>query len=84
MRWQISIADELAEQIDEYSKANFMSRSGFISFATHQFLQSSQAISALDKMSVALERIAKIGEIDEQAKTELEDITRAVKMISGS
>lgn len=38
MKVQVSLDEKLVERIDNYAFANYMSRSGLISFATTQYL----------------------------------------------
>ena len=38
MKVQVSLDERLVERIDSFADANYMSRSGFISFATCQYL----------------------------------------------
>ena len=41
MKVQVSLDEKLVERIDSYAAENYMSRSGFISFATSQYLNQS-------------------------------------------
>lgn len=82
MKVQITLADELMERVDSYADDNYMTRSGLISFAVTQFLNQADAVRAINKIGIAISKIADEGKMDEDAKRELEDYARLCKMIS--
>jgi metal-responsive CopG/Arc/MetJ family transcriptional regulator len=84
MRIQISIDEELASRIDEYASKNYLSRSGLISLACTQFLQSNEAVLALSRLSLSMQKIADTGSIDDETQQELQDISRSVSLLIGS
>lgn len=84
MRIQISIDDELAVRIDEYAAKNYLTRSGLISLACTQFLQSNEAVLALSQLAVSMQKIADTGNIDEETQQELADIQRTVSVLIGA
>lgn len=47
MKLSISLNDDLLKEIDEYCEANFMTRSGLISFACSQVLNQQKANNVL-------------------------------------
>lgn len=84
MKVQISLADELVKRVDAHADENYMTRSGLISFAVTQYLNSADVIKAVNDMSLAMRRIADNGTIDEQTKMQLEDFERISKMLLSS
>lgn len=84
MRLSISIKDELVERMDNYADENFMSRSGFISLACTQYLNSQELVGLMRDMSKTLNRIADAGKIDHETAEELERIEDIVSMLSGN
>lgn len=84
MKVQVSLDDELVNRIDAYADANYMSRSGLISYATTQFLNQSDVIMAIKNISLAMRKIADTGNIDDETMQQLEDYERMCKMFTGS
>lgn len=81
MKVQISLDDELMNKIDSVADANYMSRSGLISFACVQYLNSIEMMSAMKDMSNAMKMIAENNELDEETSKKLEDIERLCKTL---
>lgn len=84
MKVGITVDDNLMKRADEYADANFLTRSGLISMALTQYLNAKDMIAAISRMSYAMEQIAEKGEIDEEAKKELEDFQRLSAMLASS
>lgn len=72
----ISINDELLYRADKYGENNYISRSGLISLSLSQYLASQEVYQLLRSMSVAMNKIADKGEIDEETMQELKDFER--------
>lgn len=83
MKVQLSLDDKLMERVDAYADNNYMSRSGLISFATTQFLNQADVISAINEMSLAMRKIADKGMVDDETRDQLEDFERICKMLTG-
>lgn len=81
MKLQISLDDELVKRIDNYADENYMSRSGLISFSCTQFLNSADVITAVKRLSLAMDKIAKTGEIDLETQQQLEDFKRLSELL---
>lgn len=81
---QISLDDELLVKIDAHADSMYMSRSGFISFATAQVIMSQQAIIAINEVALSLRKIADEGVVQDEDLKKLEDFERVVKLMSGS
>jgi metal-responsive CopG/Arc/MetJ family transcriptional regulator len=80
---QISIDDSLLARVDGYASDNYLSRSGLISLACVQFLNSAEAVVAVKDMSVSLRKIADSGDVDEETMKQLEGFERLSKMLIG-
>lgn len=81
---QISIDDDLLSKIDKLADSMYMSRSGFISYATSQVINSNAVMLAITEVSLALKKIADTGFISDDDKQQLDDFERVVKMITSS
>jgi metal-responsive CopG/Arc/MetJ family transcriptional regulator len=73
MKIQISIDEKLVKRIDDYASKNYMSRSGFISLATSQYLNQNDVLSLFQELTIAVRKIGNTGTIDEDTKKLLED-----------
>lgn len=78
---QISIDDDLLQRIDSFADSNYMSRSGFFTLASCQYLNSNEMMLAIKDMSLTMRRIADSGSIDEDTERKLEDFERMAKML---
>lgn len=83
MKVQISLDDKLMERIDNYADSNYMSRSGFFTFASNQFLNQVEVMALVKDMSLAMRKIADTGELDHETIEQLEDFERISKMLIG-
>lgn len=79
----ITLDNELVSKIDEYSKKYYMTRSGFLSQASSQFLMQHVAADSLKELSTAMRKIAESSKITDEDKAEMESILRACAMITG-
>ena len=79
----ITLDEELISRIDGYADYNYMSRSSLISLACTQFLNSVDVTRAIQDMAFAMRKIADSGEIDDEARRQLEDFERISKMLLG-
>lgn len=82
MKVQISLDDALMSRIDTYADSNYMSRSGLISLACTQFLNSADMIRAVCEMSLAMQKIADKGEVDAETQKQLDDFQRLSSMLT--
>jgi len=83
MKVNVTLDDELMQRVDSYADENYMSRSGLISLACTQFLNSQDVTRAIKDMALAMRKIADNGEIDAESKQQLEDFERLSKMLYG-
>ena len=72
MKLSVTMPDELVKEIDEYSSENYMTRSGFLSFAATNYLASIKVQNTLKSLNLALSRIAETGQVDNETLKDLE------------
>lgn len=77
----ISIDDGLLERIDKVAELNYMSRSGLISVACAQYINSSEVVSAVKEMALCIRKIADDGTVDKETAQQLDDMERLCKML---
>lgn len=83
MKVQITLDDALMERVDTYADENYMSRSGLVSLAVTQYLNSADVTKAIKDMALCIRKIADTGNIDDETREELEDFERIAKMLVG-
>lgn len=83
MKVGITLDDNLMKRIDDYADENYMSRSGLISLAVTQYLNSADVTRAVKDMALAMRKIADTGTIDEDTQKQLDDFERLSKMLTG-
>lgn len=83
MKVQITLDDALMERVDSYADENYMSRSGLLSLAVTQFLNTAEVTKAVKDMAVSMRKIADTGSIDHETREQLEDFERLAKMFYG-
>lgn len=82
MKVQISLDDKLVERLDNYASNNYMSRSGLISFACNQYLNQAEVIVALTDISLAIQKVADKGVLDNETREQLQDFERLCKLFT--
>lgn len=83
MKLGITLDDSLVARIDSYADENYMSRSGLISLAVTQFLNSAEVTRAVRDLSLSMRKIADTGQLDDDTQRELEDFERLSKLLTG-
>ena len=83
MKVGIALDDNLMKRIDDYADENYMSRSGLISLAVTQYLNSADVTRAVKDMALAMRKIADTGVIDDDTQKQLDDFERLSKMLTG-
>lgn len=83
MKVQISLDDKLMKRADTYADLNYLSRSGLISLALTNYLNTNDVVQAIQNMSLAMKKIADTGNIDSETMQQLEDFERMSKMLLG-
>lgn len=83
MKVQITLDDALIERLDNHADENYMSRSGLVSLAVTQYLNSADTMKAIGEIAICMRKIADTGVIDSKTREELEDFERIAKMLVG-
>ena len=78
----ISIDDELLKRIDLTADDAYMSRSGLISYACAQYLNQQESMKAIRDLALIMRKISDAGDIDENAKEQLQDIETLLKLMT--
>lgn len=81
MKMQISLDEKLVERIDNYADENYMSRSGLISLACTQYLNSADVVRVVKEMGIAINKIADMGGLDDDTQKQIEDLGRTMKFL---
>ena len=76
MKLNISLDDKLVDRMESAMEELYLNRSGLISLALTQFLNQCDVISCMKRMSVACEKIASSGTLDDDMKREIDDLQR--------
>jgi metal-responsive CopG/Arc/MetJ family transcriptional regulator len=79
---QITLDDKLLERIDTYADENYMSRSGLVSLAATQFLNTAEITRAVKDLSLAMRKIADTGTVDHDTMEQLEDFERVAQYLT--
>lgn len=82
MKVQVSLDDELMKRLDSYADENYMSRSSLVSLACTQFLNAADVSRAVRELSLAMQKIAQTGDIDEDTRKQLDDFERLAKFLT--
>lgn len=79
----VSLDDKLLERIDTFADDNYMSRSGLISFACTQFINSNELMALIKEMAFNIRKIADTQKVDEETLKQLESFEIMAKMLVG-
>lgn len=79
----VSIDDKLLERVDTFADENYMSRSGLISLACTQFINSNELMSLIKEMAFNIRKIADTQKIDDETIKQLESFELMAKMLVG-
>lgn len=83
MKVQISLDDELVARIDNCADSSYTTRSGFITQACVQYLNQTELVSSINRISFACQRIAESNTIDEETKRQFEEFQIMVRVLTG-
>lgn len=81
MKVNVTLDDKLLSRLDTYADENYMSRSGLISLACTQYLNSADIVRVVKEMGVTINKIADMGELDEDTQKQIEDLGRTMKFL---
>ena len=79
----VSIDDKLLERVDTFADENYMSRSGLISLACTQFINTNELMSLIKEMAFNIRKIADTQKIDDKTIKQLENFELMAKMLVG-
>lgn len=79
----VSIDDKLLERVDTFADENYMSRSGLISLACTQFINTNELMSLIKEMAFNIRKIADTQKIDDETIKQLENFELMAKMLVG-
>lgn len=77
----ISINDDLLSRLDNFADENYTSRSGLITTALTEYLNSREMILLVKNLSLAIGKVAESGEIDDETIKMMEDFNRATSIL---
>lgn len=77
----ISINDDLLSRLDNFADENYTSRSGLITTALTEYLNSREMILLVKNLSLAIGKIAESGEVDDETLKMMEDFERATNIL---
>lgn len=81
MKINISMSDELVSRVDEYAKANYMSRSAFMSFCCTKYLNEIEVMNSLKNVAFAIRKISETGQADEETLRELAEFEKLSQIL---
>lgn len=67
----ISIDDNLLEMIDNFAEENYMTRSGFLTLVSKNYLQQQEVVKTLGSLRSTLDTIKCSGELDPKSEAEI-------------
>lgn len=77
----ISMNDDLLTRLDNFADENYTSRSGLITTALTEYLNSREMILLVKNLSLAIGKIAESGEVDDETLKMMEDFERATNIM---
>lgn len=81
MKVGITLDDALMARVDAYADANYMSRSGLLSLAVTQYLNSVEMTKAITDIALCMRKIADSGKVDRDTMAQLEDFERLSNLL---
>lgn len=76
MKVNITINEELMKRADAYAERNYLSRSGLMSLALTNYLNSFELLSSLNDIKFSMRKIADNNVVDEETLEKLTDFER--------
>ena len=81
MKLQITLDDRLAERCDAYADENYMSRSGLISVALTQYLNTQEAVAYMRNLGIACRKLAENKDIDPNLLQKVETYANSLDLL---
>lgn len=82
MKINVSLNDDLLKRVDEYAKANYMSRSGFLAICASQYLNAAELTASINTMAFCFRQIAETGNISDEQMKQLKDFEVLSRILS--
>lgn len=79
---QISIDDALLDRIDSYADECYISRSGLISMAMSQYLNTQEVMVMVRNLGKAVQRVAETGVCDDETLAEMEQFSKLCSIMT--
>lgn len=80
---QITMEEDLLNQVDDYCDKNYMNRSWLISQALVEVLNKQKIIDSLANISVSIRQVTESGELDDDTRREFEKFEALCKIFMG-
>lgn len=84
MKINISLDDRLAKRLDDYADANYMTRSGLVSIALTQYLNTQEMIGVIKSMSLSLSKMVNSNNISEEDRKEIEGYANMLQTMASA
>jgi metal-responsive CopG/Arc/MetJ family transcriptional regulator len=84
MKINISLDDRLAKRLDDYADANYMTRSGLVSIALTQYLNTQEMIGVIKNMSLSLSKMVNSNNISEEDRKEIEGYANMLQTMASA
>lgn len=82
MKINISINDDLVKRIDDYSKSNFLTRSGFISMCANDYLNQKEFFKCVSDLTVIMQKVSETNILSDEDVAKLKQIESVFNIIS--
>lgn len=80
---QITLEEDLLNQVDDYCDKNYMNRSWLISQSLVEVLNKQKMIDAIANISVSIRQVTESGNIDDDTRREFEKFEALCKIFMG-
>lgn len=81
MKVNITFNEELLKKVDEYAKANYLTRSGLVQIACNQYLLQNEALQCVREITNTMKVIADRGFVDTETRAQLEKYEKLIKEV---
>jgi len=77
----VTIDEELLDEVDKYAKLRHMSRSGFLAFSASQNIEAIKFQSLLPQYTDLLRQLSSGSDLDEETLEKIDDMERSVSAL---
>ena len=78
----ITIDENLLNEVDDYCDKNYLNRSSMISTSLVQVINQQKVIDSLRDASIAIRKASEVGHIDEETRRTLEDFQALSRLMA--